>query len=61
MNQMAEGLAEAQAELQVSETKYRSLFRDLRDAAIICDEHGQVIECHDGETNLLRFGEPEVA
>ena len=53
MNRMAEGLAEAQAELQVSETKYRSLFRDLRDAAIICDEQGQVIECHDGETNLL--------
>ena len=53
MSQMAEGLARAQAELAVSEAKYRSLFRNLRDAAVICDAQGCVIECHDGDTNLL--------
>jgi PAS domain S-box-containing protein len=53
MNGMAEGLARAQTDLQVSEAKYRSLFRNLRDAALICDARGVVLECHDGETNLL--------
>ncbi len=53
MNRMAESLASARAELQVSEGKYRSLFRNLRDTAIICDAQGRVIECHDGDTHLL--------
>jgi two-component system cell cycle sensor histidine kinase/response regulator CckA len=53
MNGMAEGLARAQADLQVSEAKYRSLFRNLRDATLICDAQGVVLECHDGDTNLL--------
>lgn len=53
MNQMAEGLSRAQAELTVSEAKYRSLFRNLRDAAIICDSQGRVIECHDSDANIL--------
>lgn len=53
MNSMAEGLAQARAEMQVSEAKYRSLFRNLRDATVICDAQGRVIECHDGDTHLL--------
>ncbi len=50
---MAERLAAARADLQVSEAKHRSLFTNLRDAAIICDAQGHLIECHDGETDLL--------
>ena len=53
MNQMAAGLAEAQTSLQVSEAKHRSLFRNLRDATIICDSGARIVECHDGDTGLL--------
>jgi signal transduction histidine kinase len=53
MDQMAAGLADAQAEIRVSEEKHRSLFRNLRDATLVCDARGQVVECHDGDTNLL--------
>lgn len=53
MNRMAETLTETQEDLRVSEAKYRSLFDNLRDAMIICDEQARIIECRDGETGLL--------
>lgn len=53
MNGMAGSLAQVQTELQASETKYRSLFENLRDATVICDAQGRVLECHDGDTRLL--------
>jgi PAS domain S-box-containing protein len=53
MNQMAGSLSAAQTDLRVSEAKYRSLFENLQDALVICDAHGRVIECHDGDTGLL--------
>ena len=53
MNTMAGSLTDAQADLQVSEAKYRSLFENLRDAVVICDAAGRVVECHDGDTELL--------
>ncbi len=53
MNSMAGSLAQAQANLRRSETKYRSLFENLRDAAVICDGAARVIACHDGDTRLL--------
>ncbi|MCP4245664.1 MAG: HAMP domain-containing protein [bacterium] len=39
--------------LRVSQTKYKSLFENLRDAVIICDSAGIVVECHDSDTKLL--------
>jgi signal transduction histidine kinase len=53
MNEMADGLAAAQAELRASEAKYRGLFENLRDATLLCDATSRVIECQDGETGLL--------
>jgi PAS domain S-box-containing protein len=53
MDQMAEGLADAQHELRISEEKHRALFQNLRDATLICNAAGQVLECHDGDTGLL--------
>jgi len=53
MNRMAETLTETQASLRVSETKYRSLFDNLRDPTLICDEQGLIIECRDGESDLF--------
>ena len=58
LNQMAHSLAEAQLNLRVSEAKYRSLFKNLRDAAIICDGGGRVVACHEGDTGLLGGDEP---
>ncbi len=53
LNHMADSLLVAQADLRTSEAKYRSLFENLRDAAILCDAEGRVLECHDGDTHLL--------
>lgn len=39
--------------LAASESKYRSLFANLRDAVVLCDEQLRVTECHDGDTQLL--------
>ena len=46
MNAMASSLSESQS-------KYQSLFENLRDAVIICDNAGVVVECQDGDTKLL--------
>lgn len=53
LNSMAGSLSEAQADLRVSEAKYRSLFENLRDATVICDAAGRVIEYHQGDSKLL--------
>lgn len=53
MNTMAVSLTTAQAELHSSEAKYRALFKNLRDAVVICDINGKVVECHEGDTNIL--------
>lgn len=53
MHRMAESLTTAQHELRISEAKYRALFENLRDAAIICDARARVLECQDGNTGLL--------
>lgn len=53
LNTMAESLAGAQAGLHTSEMKYRSLFENLRDAVVICNIQGRIVEYHDGETNIL--------
>ncbi len=56
MNSMAEHLTAAQADLHTSEAKYRTLFENLRDAVVICDGEGTIIECHDGDTHVLGGG-----
>jgi len=53
LNHMADSLLAAEADLRTSEAKYRSLFENLRDAAMLCDAEGRVLECHDGDTHLL--------
>jgi PAS domain S-box-containing protein len=53
LNDMAEKLTAARAELAASEAKYRALFHSLRDATLICSTQGQIVECQDGETALL--------
>jgi HAMP domain-containing protein len=53
LNAMAASLIQAEAELRCSEAKYRCLFANLRDALVICDPAGRVIEYHDGDLPLL--------
>ena len=53
LNEMAESVAEAQAGLRASEKKYRSLFRNLRDAVVVCDAGLVIIEYHDSKSALL--------
>ncbi len=53
LNKMAESVADAQRRMRESERKHRSLFENLRDAVVIVDESGYVIECHDGDTEVL--------
>ncbi len=53
LNTMAQSVSDAQAKLTASETKHRSLFENLRDAVVIIDAGGRVIECHDSDSKLL--------
>jgi len=53
MNEMASSLS-------ISQTKYRSLFENLRDAVMICDPSGRIIECRDSDTRLLSVGPTEI-
>lgn len=53
MNTMAFSLRE-------SERKYRSLFENLRDAILICDESSKIVECHDDDTQLLNLHSQEI-
>ncbi len=53
LNTMAGSLSAARHDLHVSEAKYRALFQNLRDAVILCDASGIIVECHDGDTAIL--------
>lgn len=46
LNRMAEALAS-------SESKQRTLFANMRDAVVLCDREGTIIEYHDGDTQVL--------
>lgn len=46
--------------LRTSQTKYRSLFENLRDALIIVDQEGRVVECRDADPVVLG-GRPDAA
>ncbi|MEE9293495.1 MAG: ATP-binding protein [Phycisphaerae bacterium] len=62
LNTMAQSVSDAQQQLSVSETKHRSLFENLRDAVVIVDVAGTVVECHDGDSRLLRIdGDQDVS
>ncbi|MCH7813314.1 MAG: HAMP domain-containing protein, partial [Planctomycetes bacterium] len=60
LGSLASSLNEMASSLQTSQTKYRSLFENLRDAVIICDSGGAVVECRDSDTGLLGLA-PEAA
>ncbi len=53
LNTMAESLSEADRVLQASERKSRALFENLRDALVICDIDGVVLECRDSAPPVL--------
>lgn len=53
LNGMARSVADAQDRLRASETKHRLLFQNLRDAVIICDIEGRIVECHDSDAKVL--------
>lgn len=53
MNEMADSLTRAQSDLVDSETKARQLFQNVRDALVLVDERGMVVEYHDSDTSLL--------
>jgi len=53
LNDMAQSVSKAQSELSVSEAKYRSLFRNLRDAVVICDVQARVVEFYEGDAKTL--------
>jgi len=53
LNDMAGSVAQANATLRDSETKYRSLFRNLRDAVVICDIKARVVEFYEGDAEAL--------
>ena len=44
-----------------SEQKHRTLFANLRDAVVICDGDGMIIEYHDGDARLLSVEEGQNA
>ena len=44
--------------LDGSQRRYQSLFQNLRDTVIVCDTEARVLECHQGDSDLLGF-EPE--
>ncbi len=52
MNEMAQAIS-------LSERKQRTLFSNLRDAVVICDARGRVLECHDGDTKILGMDEAQ--
>jgi len=53
MNDMAGSLTRAQGDLVASETKARQLFQNLRDAVVLVDADGLIVEYHDSDTSLL--------
>jgi PAS domain S-box-containing protein len=57
LNTMAESVSDAQRRLTDSETKHRSLFENLRDAVVIADVDGHVVEYHDSDSGLLHLGD----
>lgn len=61
LDRMAESLAEVRADLEASEAKHRSLFANLRDAVVISDAEGRIVEAHDGDTHLLSQIGPDCA
>ncbi len=50
---LAASLNSMAGSLKISQDKYRSLFENQRDAAIICNQDGIIIECHDGDPVIL--------
>lgn len=46
--------------LDGSQRKYQNLFQNLRDTVIVCDAEARVIECHEGDADLLGFKPNEI-
>ncbi|MCB9849312.1 MAG: HAMP domain-containing protein [Phycisphaerales bacterium] len=50
---LATSLNTMAASLRESQLKFKSLFENLRDAVIVCEASGRVIECHDNDSAVL--------
>ncbi|MFQ5495389.1 MAG: ATP-binding protein, partial [Phycisphaerae bacterium] len=50
---LGQALNEMASSLGATQRKYRSLFENLRDAVIILDPDGHVVECRDSDTRVL--------
>jgi len=59
LGQLGEALNEMAEALAASEGKHRTLFSNLRDAVVICDREGRILEYHDGDTQILGVSEAE--
>lgn len=57
LGELAAALRETAQALIAAERKHRTLFSNLRDAVVICDRSGRVLEYHDGDTRILGVDE----
>lgn len=56
LGEMAEALNTMAGAVGAVEQKHRTLFSNLRDAVVICDGNGRIVEYHDGESRILSVG-----
>lgn len=59
LGEMGKALNDMARAVSSSEQKHRTLFSNLRDAVVICDEGGRIIEYHEGDTHLLSVSDGE--
>lgn len=59
LGEMAEALNTMAGDVGALEQKHRTLFSNLRDAVVICDDEGRIVEYHDGDSHILAVSEGE--
>lgn len=59
LGEMAEALNSMAGAVGALEQKHRTLFSNLRDAVVICDSEGRIVEYHDGDSHVLSVDEGE--
>ncbi len=60
LESLGEAMNDMASSLSISQTKYRALFENLRDAVMICDAAGQIVEYRDSDTRLLSVGSADI-
>ena len=59
LGEMGEALNTMAGAVGALEQKHRTLFSNLRDAVVICDDEGRIVEYHDGDSHILSVDENE--